>query len=167
MTKPFEPTSKDRAAVTTLAAVGNRHEVIARALQIDKKTLRKYFRKELAEARTDANAKMAQSLYVSGLNGNTTAQIFWLKTRGGWREVTHLAHTGPDGEPLTPPVINLGISFRNGGPGLALPEGGRQSEQRYFQSDRTGVYVTPPQDVTSDEPSSSGVVPSNPPENES
>jgi hypothetical protein len=41
-------------------------------------------------------------------------------------------------------ALDIGISFANGGPGMPLPEEGRTSKQTYYQSDRTGVYVTPP-----------------------
>jgi len=36
-----------------------------------------------------AVAKMASSLFQNGIKGNITAQIFYLKTQGGWREVEH------------------------------------------------------------------------------
>ena len=50
------------------------------------KTLRKYFRAELGRAAIEANTHVAYSLYKSAISGkDTTAAIFWLKCRAGWR----------------------------------------------------------------------------------
>ena len=50
------------------------------------KTLRKHYRKELDLAAIKANADVAGFLFNSAKKGNVTAQIFWLKTRAGWKE---------------------------------------------------------------------------------
>ena len=34
----------------------------------------------------EANAIVSGCLFANAKGGNTTAQIFWMKTRGGWRE---------------------------------------------------------------------------------
>jgi hypothetical protein len=114
----FEPSDKDRLAVTTLSACGSRHETIARHLGIDCKTLRKYFRKELASGREDANAMVARSLFGQAIAGNTVASIFWLKTRAGWKETNAFEMNGPNGRPMIPNLQSLSISFADGGPGL-------------------------------------------------
>ena len=53
---------------------------------IDAKTLRKHYRDELDLGTAKANAQVAGFLFNSARNGNVTAQIFWLKTRAGWKE---------------------------------------------------------------------------------
>jgi len=73
--------------VKSMAAVGVRHEEIARKVGIrSPKTLRKHFRSELDEGATDANYNVAQALYQNARAGNVIAQMFWLKARSGWRE---------------------------------------------------------------------------------
>jgi hypothetical protein len=118
---PFEPDDKQRLAVATLSACGARHEVIARHFDIDRKTLRKHFRTELASGREDANAMVARSLFGQAMAGNVTAQIFWLKTRAAWRETATFEVSGPNGRPLIPAPL-LSISWADGGPGLPMVE---------------------------------------------
>jgi hypothetical protein len=62
---------------------------------------------------------VARSLYAQAIGGNTTAQIFWLKTRAGWRETAAFEVTGSNGRPLIPAPL-FGISWADGGPGLPL-----------------------------------------------
>jgi hypothetical protein len=134
----FEPTAQDRLAVTTLSACGTRHALIARHLQIDEKTLKKHFRKELSRGREDANAMVARSLFSAAVGGNITAAIFWLKTRAGWKETQINEFVGANGERLIPEMPDLGISFARGGPGRPRVEGSTPG------SDVDGVFVTPP-----------------------
>ena len=49
--------------------------------------------------REDADHKVAQSLYNTALEGNTTAQIFWLKNRQAkrWRDKQEIDHKSTDG----------------------------------------------------------------------
>lgn len=89
MPKAIKITDENRRLVRALAAVGARHEDIAARLGISADSLTLHYRSELDEGRVDANAKVAQSLYQQALNGNVTAQIFWLKTRAQWRETTY------------------------------------------------------------------------------
>ena len=80
------PTDEQRLQIKSLAAVGIPQEDIAQKIGIrSPKTLRKYFRKELDLAATDANAAVAGALYNRAVNGNTDAQKFWLERRAGWR----------------------------------------------------------------------------------
>jgi transposase-like protein len=118
----FEPDDKQRLVVTTLAACGTRFALIAKHIGVDAKTLRRYFRKELNEGHQDANALVARSLFGQAIAGNTTAQIFWLKTRAGWRETAVVQNQllDRDGNPVDQP--KLGISFSDGGPGLPLAQ---------------------------------------------
>jgi predicted ArsR family transcriptional regulator len=95
-----KPNDENRKIVKMLSAVGTRHEDIATKLDITDDTLRKHYRKELDEGRIEANASVAQTLYQQAKNGNTTAAIFWLKTRAQWRENDRLEVTGADGAPM-------------------------------------------------------------------
>ena len=104
---PHEPTKATRDTVRLHAIVGTRHEMIAQVLQVDVKTLYKYYRRELDTARALANAHVGGALFNKALAGDTTAQIFWMKTRARWKEEQIIEHTGPGGSALTPAVIQL------------------------------------------------------------
>jgi 5,10-methylene-tetrahydrofolate dehydrogenase/methenyl tetrahydrofolate cyclohydrolase len=83
----YEPTPDQRRTVKTMAGFGVPHLDIATFLGIDAKTLRKHFREELDRGTTEANAKVAQSLFQMATQGkNVAAAIFWMKARAGWRE---------------------------------------------------------------------------------
>ena len=72
-----------------MAAYGVPESVVARVLAIDPKTLRKHYRDELDTGQIKATAKVAESLFRKATGDGSqsvTAAIFWLKTRGGWRE---------------------------------------------------------------------------------
>lgn len=86
MRKSHKPTVETRSNVKALASVGTTQEHIAIYLDIDVKTLRKHYRRELDTSLTIANSNVAKSLYKNANDGNVTAQIFWLKTKGGWSE---------------------------------------------------------------------------------
>ena len=87
MRKSHEPTAETRSNVKALASVGTTQKHIAIYLDIDVKTLRKHYRKELDTSLIVANQKVALSLFKQATDGNNvTAQIFWLKTKGGWSE---------------------------------------------------------------------------------
>ena len=81
-----KPTDETRARVEQLAAAGTRNEDIALYLGITRPTLDKYYKEELKIGTIKANAVIANTLYQQAKEGNTTAAIFWLKTRAGWRE---------------------------------------------------------------------------------
>lgn len=92
---PHVPTLESRAQVERMAAVGITHEQIGLFLGITSvETLKKYYRKELDEAKTKADVAVAGALYKSAIKGNVSAQIFWCKTRLGWRETTNIEHEG-------------------------------------------------------------------------
>jgi hypothetical protein len=104
----FKPTDEQRKLVEQLSAFGIRIDEMPVFVQgatgkpISEPTLKKYFKKEIEHGRLKANFKVANALYKNAVEeGNTTAQIFWLKTQGGWRETpqTH-EHTGKNGAPI-------------------------------------------------------------------
>lgn len=91
--KAWEPTPDQRKLVKTCAAFGIPEVEIAQVVGCTDKTLRKYCRHELDVGATEALVKVANFLFLNatGAKGDTawavTAAIFWMKTRGGWREV--------------------------------------------------------------------------------
>lgn len=81
-----EPTEESRRTVSFMKAAGIRNVDIARCLEIDEKTLVKHYKNELDTSLARANSDIAHSLFQQAKSGNVAAQIFWLKTRGRWRE---------------------------------------------------------------------------------
>ena len=96
----FTPTDEQRGMVKAFAAYGVQQDEIAKYLEIDPKTLRKHFRRELDTGGIEATFKVAQSLYKAATGGNVGAAIFWMKARGGWREKHVVEHTGEEGSPI-------------------------------------------------------------------
>jgi hypothetical protein len=84
--KAFEPSKAQRLLVEMHAAVGTPQLVIADILDINLSTLTKYFRRELDLGEYKANAQVGGALFNKAIKGDTTAMIFWMKTRAGWRE---------------------------------------------------------------------------------
>jgi hypothetical protein len=112
--RSFEPTPDQRQAVLQETGCGATQKQLAGALGITMKTLRKHFPKELKDGRAWANKMVAKSLFWQATVGkNTTAAIWWEKTRSGMHEKLALEHSA---NTLPPP--QLGISFADGGPGL-------------------------------------------------
>ena len=86
MSLPHEPTDVTRAEVKALSSFGNTQEQISTYLDIDIKTLLKYYRRDLDIAVIQANAQVAKRLYNKAVvQDDLSAQIFWLKTRARWR----------------------------------------------------------------------------------
>jgi hypothetical protein len=99
--KPYSPTPEQRAVVKAMSGYGVIQDEIAAVLDIDDKTLRKYFAAELRTAAIEANAAVAQSLFQNATkHRNVAAQIFWLRTRGGWRDPLQHQLAGANGETL-------------------------------------------------------------------
>lgn len=100
--KKFEPSAEDRKAVIAMSSVGITQEDIARVIGggIDLKTLRKYFREELDTAAIKANTEIGGELFKKAKSGDTTAMIWWTKTRMKWAETQKREFTGEDGGPI-------------------------------------------------------------------
>src|ERR1035438_7038269 len=84
MARPrFVATGENRRMVRSLVAYGISQEEIGRCVGIrSSKTLRRHFREELDRGATEANARVAQSLYQLAISGKcVAATIFWMKTR--------------------------------------------------------------------------------------
>lgn len=115
MARPsFQPTPEQREIVEQLTAFGIAQEDVAKFIKgkngepITERTLRKYFRAELDSGEVKANVKVAKGLFKNATTpteshpgGNPTSQIFWLKTRGGWKEAPKpIELTGQNGGPV-------------------------------------------------------------------
>lgn len=100
----LEVTDVMRRTVRAMAGYGIKHSDICKAIGICKRKLYKNFRDELDKAIVEANAQVAQSLFLRATKGvgreAVTAQIFWLKCNAGWRETTRIEVTGKDGAPI-------------------------------------------------------------------
>tara|TARA_B100000424_G_C22858838_1_gene457795 strand:- start:71 stop:436 length:366 start_codon:yes stop_codon:yes gene_type:complete len=99
-------TSEQIAEVETLAAVLNQ-EQICDYLGIPSRTFRAIMQRDeevsaaYKKGRARAIGRVSQSLLRSATEGNTTAQIFYLKTQAGWKEAV------PEAQELPPVVIQL------------------------------------------------------------
>ena len=83
------PDPAGRRQVEAIAGYGIPEADIATVLEIDPKTLRKHYRKELDKGHIKSTAKVAENLYKKATGEGreaVTAAIFWLKTRAGWKE---------------------------------------------------------------------------------
>lgn len=102
--KAHSPTDQTRSQVSALASFGVPQDDIAAYIDIDPKTLRKHYRRELDTAETRANAAVAKRLYEQATGDSVPAAIFWLKARAGWREKVELDHTSSDGSMAPKPT---------------------------------------------------------------
>ena len=105
--KPHEPTPESRQLVQLHATIGTQQNIIADILGIDPKTLRLYYREELDQAMSRANATIGGALFNKAKSGDTAAMIFWMKTRAGWREKSEIDLTSSDGSMTPKPAIDL------------------------------------------------------------
>src|SRR6201987_6341821 len=102
--KPFAINEAVREQVRHLAGIGVRQDDIAKIIGCSPKTLRKQFRDDLDRGVAEANAIVSGCLFAAAKGGNVTAQMFWMKTRGGWRE----KDPAPDSDTLAiQPVVLL------------------------------------------------------------
>lgn len=86
-----EPTEFTRRLVADYSKFGIPQEKIALCLEICVDTLAKHYRRELDLSTDAANVEVANKLYNRAIEQNDlAAQIFWLKTRGGWRDANKI-----------------------------------------------------------------------------
>jgi hypothetical protein len=101
-----ELTESQIVEVETLAAVLNQ-EQLADYFAIPARTFRAILSRDeevsaaYKKGKARAIGRVAQSLLRSATEGNTTAQIFYLKTQAGWKEAQ------PEAQELPPVVIQL------------------------------------------------------------
>jgi hypothetical protein len=75
-----------RADVRRFAEIGTPYAIIARIMGMSATTLKRRCRAELDAGVEVANARIALTLFETAMNGNTTAMLWWEKTRAGRRE---------------------------------------------------------------------------------
>ena len=100
---PFEPTIEQRHAVTVLRSNGFSERLIARLLRVNRRTLRKHFKTELADAQEVIVAALGAVVVQAPLNGDWRAALSWLSRFGDeqWRKTEHHLYGGIEGaEPI-------------------------------------------------------------------
>ena len=102
-----KPTPETRRLVETSSGIGLPHEQIATLLEIDDKTLRKWYRDELDKGKAKAHLKIAQTLFNKATGGDTTSLIWWTKTQMRWAETVKQEVTGHNEGP-----VKLEVSWR-------------------------------------------------------
>jgi hypothetical protein len=125
--KTFPVTDAMRERVRRLAGVGVPQHDIAAIIECDEKTLRKHFSIELNRGVAEANVAAASYLFAKVKEGNVVAQIFWMKTRGHWREGRAPEDPVPGTEAESHPYV------------IILPDNGRDpqvTEQRLKEQDK-------------------------------
>jgi hypothetical protein len=108
----YKPEYDEQAA--KLCLLGATNDDLAKFFNVAVSTVNKWiaeipkFSDAIKANREDADHDVAQSLYQAALNGNTTAQIFWLKNRQArrWREKQEIDHRSEDGS-MTPRRIEI------------------------------------------------------------
>lgn len=99
-TKYHIPTPYTRRQVELMVAYGIPHDAMAHIIGVGSKTtLEKHYADEIKHGASRANALAAHRLFgmmmqTEDMRTALSANIFWLKTRGGWRESTNVIHSG-------------------------------------------------------------------------
>jgi hypothetical protein len=127
--KAFVADESTREKVRHLAGLGVPQDDIAIIFGCAPKTLRKQFRDELDRGAAEANAMISGYLFAAAKAGNTTAQIFWLKTRAGWKEGGSVASPVQDAGELHPQAI---LVLPDNNRDLELTEVLRDAQAKYF-----------------------------------
>jgi hypothetical protein len=132
--KAFVVTDAMRERVRYLAGVGLPQNDLAKIIGCAPKTLRKRFRDDLDRGVAEAKATIAGYLFAAAKGGNVTAQIFYLKTQGHWRERTLPDDPIPttDAGSTSPAVLVLPDNNRD--PGLTQVL--REAQEQYFAGKR-------------------------------
>lgn len=95
-----EPTDEGRRLVELHIAIGTPQEDIARVLGIDAKTLRKHYREELDNGAVKANGEIGGALFKKAMDGDTTALIWWTKSRMRWKGTDGVMHSNDPDNPM-------------------------------------------------------------------
>ena len=86
MLPKHSPTKEQLASVESWSGVGLSQGQMAALLEIDEKTLRKNYRKQLDQGKAKACASVGKTLFQKAQGGDTTAMIWWTKAQMGWSE---------------------------------------------------------------------------------
>ena len=88
------PNEGTRRQVMQFCAMGLSRRQISKLLAIGEQTMYKYYRPELDTAESQALFQVANNLYNIATDptnkSSAAAAMFWMKTRGGWREKNRL-----------------------------------------------------------------------------
>ena len=121
---PYCATEEQRRLVKAMAGYGVPHEGIAVMLEIDPKTLRRHYRRELDRGSVEATAKVAQSLFqMATVDKSVAAAIFWMKARAGWREKHDLTITARSACEMTDAELERIIRAGEEREALAIEDG--------------------------------------------
>jgi hypothetical protein len=93
------PTQKLKDEVMKLAAIGVTNERIAKILKITPKALKEHYSWELENGGAEATKSVADALFRNAMGGSVQAQIFWLKSQAGWKDVNTTEIIGSDEHP--------------------------------------------------------------------
>ena len=128
--KTFVVTDAMRERVRYLAGVGLPQNDIAKIIGCSPKTLRKRFRDDLDRGVAEAKATIAGYLFAAAKGGNVTAQIFYLKTQGRWREqkAPDDPIPGTEAEPNSNVILFLPDNTRD----PQLTQVLRDAQEKYF-----------------------------------
>lgn len=103
-----QPLSPDELRqLETLAGIGLPTHQIAAAMGMSAGTLKRRIKETpggsdpIKKGRSIALSNVAKTAYQLAVSGKVPAMtMFYLKTRGGWREKDRVEHTGKDGGPI-------------------------------------------------------------------
>ena len=105
--KRYEPTEQARHMVKKMAAFGFTLKQIADVIGVGVSSLQKHFKGELESGHVEANFMVANRLFEMAINGDTTACIFWCKTRLKWKETSRHEHSFDPKSPDQPGIDKL------------------------------------------------------------
>lgn len=83
------PTQEMRQRISDLAVAGIPLNLICEVVQLDDDTIRKYYQRELTIAEPEAVERVAKTVVMQAMNGDSKAQALYMKTKGakfGWVE---------------------------------------------------------------------------------
>lgn len=118
---PYIPSDHTREQIARMQEIGLTHDQMGAILGVSADTLERHYKAELAQGHSRMTYNVANNLYrmATGTDkGSVAAAIFWMKTKGRWRETNRLEHTGPDGGPIEESITTT--SFID--PRLLTPE---------------------------------------------
>lgn len=86
----WKPTEDERRLVEHYVSIGYTQEQVAALMETSVDSLDRHCRKELDLGALRVNAKVGGKLFQKAMSGDTTALIFWAKTRMGFKETSGL-----------------------------------------------------------------------------
>lgn len=91
---PWEPSTKDREQVKTLAGRGVPEKMIAAIIGVDKNTLRKHCANELTTGRAFAVANVMGATYKAAMAGEFKHAQLFLANMADWHLTQKVEHSG-------------------------------------------------------------------------